>query len=107
MRIASTTGRGCRRHDEPAEQGCGRVVGMAFDPRSDAQLRRRVERSAKQRIRRHDTGHGRRGGRPETTAHRDLIAHLDAPANAFGQFTASGAHRGLEPPDEPVVAILG
>ncbi len=80
---------------------------MAFDTRRDAQLRRRVERSAEQRIRGHDTGHGRRCGRPETAAHGDLIAHLDAPADPFGQFTASRTHRGLQPSDEPVIAILG
>ena len=79
---------------------------MPFDTGRDAQLRRGIQRSAEQRVRGHDTGHGRRRRRAETSAHRDLVAHLDAPADALRQLATRRTHGSLETADEPVVAIL-
>jgi hypothetical protein len=96
-----------RGHDDEATEERGRrVVGVPLDAGRDQQLGGGVERPAKEGVRGHHPRDRRRGRRAKPAGQRDLVVHLDAPADTFGQLAARRAERGLESSDEAVVAIL-
>ena len=72
----------------------------------EAEQVRAGQRLAEERVAGDEPGDRRRGRRPETARQRDLVVHLDPPADAFRDLAADLAQGGLDALDAAVLAIL-
>ena len=107
-RMASTPSGVMARHDEPAEERGRGVVRVALDAGRDAELvaacraARRAARSAAT-----TPATVAAADEPRPRDERDLVVHLDPPADALGQLAAGRADGRLEAAHESVVAVVG
>ena len=80
---------------------------MAFDARRDAEQVRCGERLAEQGVAGQDAADRRGGRRAEAARERDLVVHLDPPADALRQRAADLSQDRFETQHEPVRPVPG